>query len=106
MHVIAELVPMTTEWLYLAAAVLFIVGIRDLSSAETARRGNMLAAVGMVLAILGTMQHGLIVKWEWIAVGMVAGGVIGLLMAVSFEDQTVSPLVLSSAIMLAGTPGP
>ena len=82
MHVIAELVPMTTEWLYLAAAVLFIVGIRDLSSAETARRGNMLAAVGMVLAILGTMQHGLIVKWEWIAVGMVAGGVIGLLMAV------------------------
>ena len=90
MHVIAELVPMTTEWLYLAAAVLFIVGIRDLSSAETARRGNMLAAVGMVLAILGTMQHGLIVKWEWIAVGMVAGGVIGLLMAV-FMPMTAMP---------------
>ena len=106
MNLLAELVPMSTEWLYLAAAALFIIGIRDLSSAETARRGNLLAATGMLLAIVGTMQHGLIVKWEWIAVGMIAGGLIGLLMAVSFEDQTVSPLVLSSAIMLAGTPGP
>jgi len=87
---LAELVPMSTEWLYLAAAVLFIVGIRDLSSAETARRGNLLAACGMLLAIVGTLQHGLIVKWEWIAVGMVAGGVIGLMMAV-FMPMTAMP---------------
>ena len=81
---------MSTEWLYLAAAVLFIVGIRDLSSAETARRGNLLAACGMILAIVGTMQHGLIVQWGWIAVGMVAGGVIGLMMAV-FMPMTAMP---------------
>ncbi len=90
MPLLAELVPMSTEWLYLAAAVLFIVGIRDLSSAETARRGNLLAACGMLLAIVGTLQHGLIVKWEWIAVGMVAGGVIGLMMAV-FMPMTAMP---------------
>tara|TARA_B100000029_G_scaffold28884_2_gene27894 strand:- start:1255 stop:2682 length:1428 start_codon:yes stop_codon:yes gene_type:complete len=89
-QVLAELVPMSTEWLYLAAAVLFIVGIKDLSSAETARRGNMLAAVGMLLAIVGTMQHGLIVKFEWIIVGMVLGGIIGLLMAV-FMPMTAMP---------------
>jgi len=87
---LAELVPMSTEWLYLAAAVLFIVGIRDLSSAETARRGNLLAACGMILAIVGTMQHGLIVQWGWIVVGMVAGGVIGLVMAV-FMPMTAMP---------------
>jgi NAD(P) transhydrogenase subunit beta len=87
---LAELLPMSTEWLYLAAAVLFIVGIRDLSSAETARRGNLLAACGMILAIIGTMQHGLIVQWGWIAVGMVAGGVIGLMMAV-FMPMTAMP---------------
>jgi NAD(P) transhydrogenase subunit beta len=81
---------MSTEWLYLAAAVLFIVGIRDLSSAETARRGNMLAACGMLLAIVGTMQHELIVQWGWIVVGMVAGGVIGLMMAV-FMPMTAMP---------------
>ncbi len=90
MQGLAELVPMSTEWLYLAAAVLFIVGIRDLSSAETARRGNLLAACGMILAIVGTMQHGLIVQWGWIAVGMVAGGVIGLVMAV-FMPMTAMP---------------
>ena len=90
MQGLAELVPMSTEWLYLAAAVLFIVGIRDLSSAETARRGNLLAACGMILAIVGTMQHGLIVQWGWIVVGMVAGGVIGLVMAV-FMPMTAMP---------------
>ena len=90
MSLLAELLPMSTEWLYLAAAVLFIVGIRDLSSAETARRGNLLAACGMILAIIGTMQHGLIVQWGWIAVGMVAGGVIGLMMAV-FMPMTAMP---------------
>ena len=37
---------------YLAAAILFILGIRDLSSAETARRGNFLASIGMFLAII------------------------------------------------------
>ena len=90
MPLLADLVPMSTEWLYLAAAVLFIVGIRDLSSAETARRGNMLAACGMLLAIVGTMQHELIVQWGWIVVGMVAGGVIGLMMAV-FMPMTALP---------------
>ena len=90
MPLLADLVPMSTEWLYLAAAVLFIVGIRDLSSAETARRGNMLAALGMLLAIVGTMQHPLILQWGWIVVGMVAGGVIGLTMAV-FMPMTAMP---------------
>ena len=89
MPLLAESVPMS-EWLYLAAAVLFIAGIRDLSSAETARRGNMLAACGMLLAIVGTMQHPLILQWGWIVVGMVAGSVIGLMMAV-FMPMTAMP---------------
>lgn len=84
------MIPFSTELLYLVAAVLFILGIRDLSSAETARRGNMLAAVGMLLAIVGTLQHGLIVRYEWIIAGMVIGGLIGLLMAV-FMPMTAMP---------------
>ncbi len=78
------------EWLYLAAAVLFILGIRDLSSAETARRGNTLAAIGMLLAIVGTLQHQLIVRIDWIIAGMVIGGLIGLLMAV-YMPMTAMP---------------
>ena len=84
------MIPFSTELLYLVAAALFILGIRDLSSAETARRGNMLAAIGMLLAIVGTLQHGLIVRYEWIIAGMVIGGLIGLLMAV-FMPMTAMP---------------
>ena len=39
---------------YLAAAILFIVGLKMLSSPATARRGNQFAAVGMALAVLAT----------------------------------------------------
>jgi H+-translocating NAD(P) transhydrogenase subunit beta len=40
---------------YLVAAALFIVGIRRLRSPETARSGNTLAAVGMVIALVATI---------------------------------------------------
>ena len=40
---------------YLAAALLFIFGIRGLSHPRTAVRGNLLAAVGMLLAIVVTL---------------------------------------------------
>ncbi|TMC61890.1 MAG: NAD(P)(+) transhydrogenase (Re/Si-specific) subunit beta, partial [Chloroflexota bacterium] len=47
-----------TVWValaYLLAAVLFIVGLIELSSPKTARRGNQIAAVGMVIALLATI---------------------------------------------------
>ena len=46
-----------TELLYLGAAVLFIVGLKQLSSPRTARRGNMLASVGMLLALVVTLVN-------------------------------------------------
>ena len=45
-----------TEILYLAAAVLFILGLKQLSSPRTARRGNLLASGGMLLAIIVTLN--------------------------------------------------
>ena len=39
-----------SEWAYLAAAVLFVLGLRSLSSPGTARRGMFLAEIGMALA--------------------------------------------------------
>ncbi len=42
--------------LYLLAAVGFIVGLKMLGSPKTARRGNIYAAIGMILAILGTRR--------------------------------------------------
>ena len=75
---------------YLAASVLFILGLKGLSSPETARRGNLLAAIGMLLAIVGTLFHSDIISYEWIIVGMVIGSAIGAAMAI-FMPMTAMP---------------
>jgi len=66
---------------YILAAVLFIVGLKRLSSPATARSGNILGAFGMLSAIVVTLVVNDIVDWEWIIAGLVAGGAIGLVMA-------------------------
>ena len=43
------------QFAYLAAAVLFILGLHNLSSPRTAPRGNLMAAVGMLIAIVATL---------------------------------------------------
>ena len=50
----------------LVASVLFLLGLRGLSHSETARRGLNLAALGMLLAVVGTLLNKRIVTYEWI----------------------------------------
>lgn len=69
------------ELLYLAAAVAFIRGLKRLSSPATARRGNALAAGGMLLAIVVTLLDRSIVSYGTIAAGLAAGAVIGAVAA-------------------------
>jgi NAD(P) transhydrogenase subunit beta len=69
------------ELAYLAASVLFILGLKGLSHPETARRGIDLAELGMLLAVVGTLLHQEIVSYEWIIAGLVIGSVIGTWMA-------------------------
>ena len=66
---------------YLAAAVLFILGLKGLSSAKTAVRGNTLAAVGMAIAVATALLDAGILGWEWMLAGVVVGGAIGALAA-------------------------
>ena len=66
---------------YLIASVLFILGIKMLSSPKTARRGNTLAAGGMLLAIIATLLDRQIVSYGTILAGVVLGGVIGTIAA-------------------------
>jgi len=65
-------------WAYLAASILFILGLKDLNSARTARRGMFLAESGMALAIVGTLFHHEIISYQWIVTGMVIGSAIGI----------------------------
>ncbi len=62
----------------LIASVLFLLGLRGLSHSETARRGLNLAALGMLLAVVGTLLSKRIVTYEWIVGGLVVGTVIGV----------------------------
>ena len=62
---------------YLLAAVLFIFGIRRLRSPSTARSGNSLAAVGMLLAIVMTLLESDVLSLAEIGIGMAVGTVIG-----------------------------
>ncbi|HEY8297592.1 MAG TPA: NAD(P)(+) transhydrogenase (Re/Si-specific) subunit beta [Candidatus Baltobacteraceae bacterium] len=61
----------------LAAIVLFILGLRYLSSPATARFGNRIAAVGMLLALVAVFIANGTLGWWAIAIGIVVGGVIG-----------------------------
>jgi len=70
-----------TNLLYLITIVTFILALRFLSHPTTARRGNWIGAVGMLVAIVVTFaQHAVVSYWE-IAVGMIVGGSFGAVAA-------------------------
>ncbi len=62
---------------YLVASILFILGLRGLGDAETARRGMFYAEVGMLIAVVATLLHKEIISYQWIIGGIVLGGSIG-----------------------------
>jgi H+-translocating NAD(P) transhydrogenase subunit beta len=62
---------------YLAASVLFILGLRGLTRPDRARRGMQLAAVGMLVAVVGTLLDRQIVDFRWILAGLVVGSLVG-----------------------------
>ena len=65
---------------YIFSAILFIFGLKMLSSPVTARQGNLVSAVGMLLAVVVTLfAQGL--NYKWILVGVMAGTAIGLILA-------------------------
>ena len=70
------------EIAYLVSSVLFIMGLKKLSSPKTARQGNFISAVGMLLAIIVTLLDRHVLTYEWIIVGVIVGSSIGALMAV------------------------
>ena len=70
------------ELTYLAASILFILGLKGLSHPETARRGMIFAEIGMFLAIVGTLLHREIVSYEWIIAGLIIGSLIGGAMSI------------------------
>ncbi len=78
---------------YLVAASLFIFGLKGLTHPRTAVRGNMLGALGMLLAIVVTLLDKSIVGYGVIFAGIVIGGGIGAVLAVRIQMTAMPQLV-------------
>ena len=78
---------------YLAAAVLFILGLKGLTHPRTAVRGNLLGACAMLLAVIATLLSRQILSFELILAGVVAGALIGGVLAVRIEMTAMPQLV-------------
>jgi NAD(P) transhydrogenase subunit beta len=78
---------------YLLAAVLFIIGLKGLAHPRTAVRGNLLGAFGMLIAIVVTLIHREIIRYEIIAAGLIIGAVIGAVLALRIKMTAMPQLV-------------
>ncbi len=78
---------------YLASVVMFMVGIIKLSRVRTARQGNGLAALGMLLAVVSQfVAMGAISPW-WIVAGLVVGSAVGLWVSVAVKMTQMPEMV-------------
>jgi NAD(P) transhydrogenase subunit beta len=73
--------PALVNLCYLAAAVLFILSLKRLSHPRTAVSGNLLGAAGMLLAVVVTLFDRRIVSFEVILAGLIAGSLLGGVLA-------------------------
>lgn len=86
---------MNGEWVnlaYIIASIMFVLGIKMLGSADTARRGNMLSAGGMLLAVIVTLlDSGL--AYTWIFAGLMLGAAIGAVVARKVQMTAMPEMV-------------
>ncbi len=84
------------DFLYLISIILFIIGLKRLSHPETAKRGNLIAGVGMGFAIIVTMfypmenAHN---NYPWILAGIIVGGIIGWIAAKKVKMTAMPEMV-------------
>ena len=85
--------------IYIIASVTFIVGLKMLSNPAKARNGNLIAAAGMTLAILGTIflykdeKGNALHNYGWIFGGIIIGAIIGTLAAKKVKMTAMPEMV-------------
>ncbi|MDC0881794.1 NAD(P)(+) transhydrogenase (Re/Si-specific) subunit beta [Candidatus Marinimicrobia bacterium] len=79
--------------LYVVSSILFIIGIKRLSHPKTARSGNFIASLGMLIAIITTLVSSATVNLELVAIGIIVGSVIGAFFAIRVEMTQMPQMV-------------
>ncbi|MEO6990454.1 MAG: NAD(P)(+) transhydrogenase (Re/Si-specific) subunit beta [Candidatus Baltobacteraceae bacterium] len=77
---------------YLITGILFIVGLRYLGSPRTARLGNRISALGMLIAVVAVLTQGIVAWWE-IGIGIVVGAAIGIYAARAVKMTAMPQMV-------------
>jgi len=85
--------PALTNLAYLVASALFILGLKGLSHPRTAVRGNLMGAVGMLIAVVVTLLDRNIASFEVILAGVVVGSAAGAILAVKIQMTDMPQLV-------------
>jgi NAD(P) transhydrogenase subunit beta len=78
---------------YVVAAALFILGLKLLSHPDSAKRGNFVSAVGMLIAVVVTLLDQQIISYQWILLGFVIGGAFGAWKAKTVEMTAMPEMV-------------
>ena len=78
---------------YIISAILFIIGIKRLGKVDTARQGNFLSAVGMLIAIIATLFMMDAIPLEWIITGIAIGAIIGAVSATKVAMTAMPEMV-------------
>jgi len=84
---------MVINLFYLLSALLFVLGIKGLTRPKTAPRGNGLAALGMLVAIVVTLLDRQVVSYQLVVVGLGLGALIGTLMAKRVQMTAMPQMV-------------
>jgi NAD(P) transhydrogenase subunit beta len=88
-----DFLPTGIQLTYLVAASLFILGLKQLGSPATARQGNVVAAVGMLLAIAATLLDRHVLNYEMILLGLAIGSVLGAIAAYKVQMTDMPQMV-------------
>ena len=78
---------------YLLSATLFVLGLKGLTRVRTARRGNALASLAMLVAVITTLLDLGLVDYRWIAIGLIVGSGIGAYTALRVEMTGIPEMV-------------
>ena len=78
---------------YLLSSILFILGLKNLSSPKTARRGNLLAMTAMLIAIIVTLTKNEILDFTLIIIGLIIGSAIGAIIAKRIQMTAMPQMV-------------
>ena len=78
---------------YLISSILFILGLKNLSSPKTARRGNLFSMIGMLIAIVATLLDKGILDFTFIIAGLIIGSAIGTIAAKKVQMTAMPQIV-------------